>query len=355
VSDLSERPLVVVTSARKMFAMKRKNLVICHVSYVATTIKRCMSGSISAAELKQYNEQGYILRRKNLNLDSVQKYNQAFLDAVDGKVKLPPTLSMMKDISMGQKRKDIKNQESTVTKIQNFEDLPSLYGFCVEPEILANVKSIIGDDVYSIHTMYINKPSDLGTGSSRHPPHQDQLYFPYAPESRICAAWTALEDITTKNGCLFVYPGSHRMPLQPHGYPNDGVVNVAYHGIHDLPPGLKAVDVEMGPGDTIFFHPLLIHGSGPNLSPNFRKAMSCHYAASDVSLVDVSQTAQKELTEEVEKLFQKHRGFAAAYTDLFRIKSRYICGRKSQAIEHTTAWKIAFFAKLAKGKLTSSG
>lgn len=30
-------------------------------------------------------------------------------------------------------------------------------------------------------------------------------------------------------------------------------------------------------GDTVFFHPILIHGSGPNRTQGLRKAISCHY------------------------------------------------------------------------------
>ena len=35
------------------------------------------------------------------------------------------------------------------------------------------------------------------------------------------------------------------------------------------------VHLEMGPGDTVFFHPLLIHGSGMNRTNGFRKVCIC--------------------------------------------------------------------------------
>ncbi len=48
---------------------------------------------------------------------------------------------------------------------------------------------------------------------------------------------------------------------------------------HEIEGGPKVKDeervyAEMDAGDTIFFHPLLIHGSGPNLTQGFRKAIS---------------------------------------------------------------------------------
>ena len=44
-----------------------------------------------------------------------------------------------------------------------------------------------------------------------------------------------------------------------------------YHGIKDYDPNAPRVHLEMGPGDTVFFHPLLIHGSGMNRTEGFRK------------------------------------------------------------------------------------
>jgi ectoine hydroxylase-related dioxygenase (phytanoyl-CoA dioxygenase family) len=41
------------------------------------------------------------------------------------------------------------------------------------------------------------------------------------------------------------------------------------------------VHVEMEPGDTLLFHPLLVHGSGRNRSSGFRRAISVHYASID--------------------------------------------------------------------------
>lgn len=50
---------------------------------------------------------------------------------------------------------------------------------------------------------------------------------------------------------------------------------------------MKWQNLEMQPGDTVFFHPLLVHGSGVNKSNRTRKAISCHYAAADCNYIDV--------------------------------------------------------------------
>ena len=45
--------------------------------------------------------------------------------------------------------------------------------------------------------------------------------------------------------------------------------------------GYRITKKRMDPGDTLLFHPLLIHGSGRNRSDQYRRAISAHYAAAD--------------------------------------------------------------------------
>ena len=47
------------------------------------------------------------------------------------------------------------------------------------PDVLDRVACFIGNDIKAMHTMFINKPPDLGSGTSRHPLHQDLHYFPF--------------------------------------------------------------------------------------------------------------------------------------------------------------------------------
>lgn len=52
-----------------------------------------------------------------------------------------------------------------------------------------------------------------------------------------------------------------------------GGVNAIYHGIKDYDPNIPLVHLEMNAGDTVFFHPLLIHGSGANKTNRYRKVL----------------------------------------------------------------------------------
>lgn len=72
-----------------------------------------------------------------------------------------------------------------------------------------------------------------------------------------------MEKIDNHNGCLKVIPGSHKKEeLLPHAYPEwkDGV-NKLYHAAKDVNES-ELIELHMEAGDTVFFHPLLVHGSG---------------------------------------------------------------------------------------------
>ena len=72
-----------------------------------------------------------------------------------------------------------------------------------------------------------------------------------------------MEKVDEENGCLVVIPGSHsKVGLLQHDYPDwEGGVNKMYHGVRGF-QNEKLVPLCMNKGDTVFFHPLLIHGSG---------------------------------------------------------------------------------------------
>uniref|UniRef100_A0A1I7SIC9 phytanoyl-CoA dioxygenase n=1 Tax=Bursaphelenchus xylophilus TaxID=6326 RepID=A0A1I7SIC9_BURXY len=207
---------------------------------------------------------------------------------------------VMRDVAIA--KSEFKSGERAITKLQDFNFDPVLFDFCRNPAILDVVGDLIGqENLMSMHTMLINKPPDSGKLTSRHPLHQDLQYFPFRPADFICCAWTAMEKVNRANGCLVVVPRSHKGKLLDHDYPKwEGGVNKAYYGIQDYDPNCPRVYVEMDAGDTVFFHPLLIHGSGANRTEGFRKAISCHYANGKLcDYIDVKGTNQEILEKEI--------------------------------------------------------
>jgi phytanoyl-CoA hydroxylase len=174
-------------------------------------------------------------------------------------------MQIVRDVSLVKKNKGAGNLngEANITKLQDFQFDDVLQSYCTNSDLLPYLKSFCGDNIKSVHTMFINKPPGMGS-SSRHPFHQDLAYFPFGPADRIVAAWAALEDSNYENGSLNILPKTHKGRFFDHEYPDwNGMVNKAYFGIKEYEKFEdNRINLDMKKGDIVFFHPLLIHGSG---------------------------------------------------------------------------------------------
>jgi phytanoyl-CoA hydroxylase len=224
-----------------------------------------------------YEEHGYLLRRGLFESEEVAAWTRRFLAVVAGEVAPADGMLVMRDVMVAKGAVRPASRTEAIAKIQDFHGDPVLYdGYARNPKLLDPVESFVGPDVKSIHTMLINKPPHV---DGRHPLHQDLLYFPFRPARRIVATWTALERVTQENGCLVVVPGSHRGELLRHENPEWEYLNLGYFGAEGVGAHEGRVHLEMEAGDTVFFHPLLLHGSGRNRTRGFRRAISAHYAS----------------------------------------------------------------------------
>lgn len=297
-----------------------------------------VDGRVVPAVQKQfYAKNGFLLVRKCVPQHEIDRYRRRFQELCCNEAGLT-SMTVMRDVSIAKEK--FEKSENTITKIQDFVDDEVLFDYCKYRDVVDVVKDLIGtpqSNLMAMHTMLISKPPDTGTMTSRHPMHQDLHYFPFRPADFICCAWTAMEKVNCLNGCLVVIPGSHKSDLLPHEYPKwEGGVNKAYYGIQNYDSRMPRTYVEMEAGDTIFFHPLLIHGSGANRTKGFRKAISCHYANDDeCHYVDVKGTIQEEVSKEiVEMAKKKMKKYGAAddieitFTDLWRIRARPVGGTR---------------------------
>jgi phytanoyl-CoA hydroxylase len=275
-----------------------------------------------------YEDNGFLVVRRLVSLERLEEFRDRFQKICKNEVDAIG-MTVMKDVAIV--KKEYNTDERAITKLQDFQNDPVLNQYCSIPEILKYVECFTGPDIMAMHTMLINKPPDPGLKTSRHPLHQDLHYFPFRPTDSIVCSWTAMEKVHRQNGCLVVLPGTHKGELLPHDYPKwEGGVNKMYHGIMDFDPSAKRVHLEMEAGDTVFFHPLLIHGSGMNRTNGFRKAISCHYASSHCHYIDVKGTTQENLEREITKIAKKKIGPEAeiAMQNIWEIKGQCVKGNR---------------------------
>ncbi|XP_058431184.1 phytanoyl-CoA dioxygenase, peroxisomal isoform X5 [Marmota monax] len=257
-----------------------------------------------------------------------QQFQVAF-EKICSEESKPAGLMIIRDVSSVESE-NIPSEE-TIARIQDYQEDKELFRYCTLPEILKYVECFTGPNVMAMHTMLINKPPDTGRKTSRHPLHQDLHFFPFRPSNRIVCAWTAMEHIDGNNGCLAVLPGTHKLPLKPHDYPQwEGGVNIFYHGIQNYDQDHARVHLVMEKGDTVFFHPLLIHGSGRNQTQGFRKAISCHFASSDCHYIDVKDTSQEHIEKEAVGIVDKFYGSDSGLDlkDIWMFRGRLVKGKR---------------------------
>ncbi|TCO48603.1 ectoine hydroxylase-related dioxygenase (phytanoyl-CoA dioxygenase family) [Kribbella antiqua] len=138
---------------------------------------------------------------------------------------------------------------------------------------------LLGRSPYAVQTMLYFKPP----GSRGQALHQDNFYLKAEPGTCV-AAWMALDRVDKANGCLEVVPGSHRWPIL---CTEKADTKISFTDITvPLPDPDAAVPVEMEPGDVLFFHGALVHGSAPNVTTDrFRRALIGHYIEGEAERV----------------------------------------------------------------------
>jgi hypothetical protein len=145
------------------------------------------------------------------------------------------------------------------------------------PRIVNSVRLLLGEDVYHWHSKVMLKLAHEGGAWEW---HQDYGYWYYdgCPYPRLVSAMTALDRADEENGCLRVLIGSHHLGRLDHGQVGRqrGAEQERLAAIERL---LPARSVLAEPGDVLFFHCNLLHGSGANLSDHPRRAYICCYNA----------------------------------------------------------------------------
>jgi ectoine hydroxylase-related dioxygenase (phytanoyl-CoA dioxygenase family) len=190
------------------------------------------------------------------------------------------------------------------------------------------VEELVGPGARLFRDVVVGKPARTG---GRFSYHQDSAYWDVEPMALV-SAWVALTDAPADSGCLSVVPGSHRRLLH-HGlvlrdrvevpaWISDGLRRaVSRAGTGDNPGGAggnvrlwkakswvlstatrwlpilgdlqdfrvlardldarAAQAVPLRAGDAVFFHSLLVHGSGANVGDHDRQADIVSYAPAD--------------------------------------------------------------------------
>lgn len=174
-------------------------------------------------------------------------------------------------------------------KIEQTDAFSSVFAdLAAHPKLVGVLKEILGPDLLLFRSTLMLKPAFHG---SVHGLHQDSSYWPIDPPNSVTLS-IALTDATPENGCFRVLPGSHRSGLKKWGrIAQDQSTNPEDDKDVDL-EGL--IEVPLAAGSALFFHSMVVHGSGPNRSPNPRNTALYAYFPPNVNYTPGPKRPRKQ-------------------------------------------------------------
>lgn len=104
--------------------------------------------------------------------------------------------------------------------------------------------------------------------------HLDTPYWSFSHRNAV-SIWIALDDATLENGCMWFIPGSHRLTR----FDNVGIGN-NMGDLFKVYPELKRMPSVAAPlpaGGASFHNGLTAHGANANMTPGWRRAMTCAF------------------------------------------------------------------------------
>ncbi len=215
-----------------------------------------MAGSLSAAEVVHFRNQGYLYPKRAIPAGEAEAYRR-LLDHYESVLGTEP---------------------QTYLKIKAHVAAPWIVDLARNGAILDAVESLLGPDVLLFGTsLFAKKGNDPRFVSW----HQDSAYYGLDPHEEV-TVWVALTPSTRENGCMRVMPGSNNGPDLVHEETYDPENLLArgqsIHGLDDD----RAVYMELQAGEFSMHHERTAHGSLANLSDQPRVGIAYFYMPAHV-------------------------------------------------------------------------
>lgn len=158
---------------------------------------------------------------------------------------------------------------------------PGYFQIMSNSKVLDAVESLIGGEIFS-NPVYNTRPKVPRVAAGAVPWHQDKSYWPDANSNPVITVWIPLVDATADNGCLYVWPRTHRsrvFSFHAETYTGTGFTEIDPEHIQKLKR--EAVALPVSAGSMILFNDRCVHKSTPNNSDHVRWSVDLRYQPTD--------------------------------------------------------------------------
>ena len=226
---------------------------------------------LSAKQLAQYDEQGYIIVPGVLD-EFTRKRMQSVLAGLVEKSRAVSTHNDIYDLEPNH-----SSEEPRVRRIKRPHVVDPVFNeFTRSTSLLSILAALLGNNV-RLHGSKLNlKAPQFGSPVEW---HQDWAFYPHTNDD-LLAVGVMLDDTTVENGAMYVMPGTHKGPTFNH----HGADGLFCGAIDPDTSGLDfsgAVPCEGAAGSCSFHHVRLVHGSAQNTSEKPRQLLLYECTAAD--------------------------------------------------------------------------
>ncbi len=240
-----------------------------------------MKSEVSQEQIDYYQENGFVVIEDFLSNDEVDYWRNTLEEVITGRG------DNMLPGRKGLDPQDGKSEEQAaaavddantkyygnvfVQRVNLWQDSPKVKELILSPEIGKMATYLAGVEGFRVwHDQALYK----APWSNPTAWHKDNPYWSYYSPDAI-SIWIALDDVSPDNGCLYFIPGSHR----PADYKNVGIspnIGAIFEACPEYAK-IEPVKAEMKAGSCSFHNGLTVHGASPNMTPRWRRAMTCGF------------------------------------------------------------------------------
>jgi phytanoyl-CoA hydroxylase len=245
------------------------------------------TGSLSAAQIAEYEREGFLVVPNMLNDEDLKPAREALSWKVDQIADELLSSGLIKDKREGDPFETrLVNLFKGLTEAdflkfgRGWRDRhPGYFHLISNPKIIDAIESLIGGEIFA-NPVYNARPKVAGVSAGAVPWHQDKSYWPDSNSNPVITVWMPIVDANLVNGCLHVWPRTHKTKVLSYH-------RETYSGTQYTELDLKdeadrhAVPLPVKAGSGILFNDRCIHSSTPNRSDGVRWSIDLRYQPTD--------------------------------------------------------------------------